>query len=364
MAVEDQLYRALAVLRVIVLVNAVGLNLWRRDNFDHPWAGVVAVVLMAAWTGFALWAYRDHARRTAWLLVADLGVAVALVLASPVVKGDGLRATIPGFWVMGALIAWAVHWHWRGGLIAAAALTLADISIRGELTQSNYGNIFLLLLGGPIIGYACENLQRMAAERDAAQRAAAVAEERTRLARAVHDGVLQVLSLVQRRGGELGGEFAELGRLAGQQESALRTLIRQQDAVAAPAGDVARSLTGALQGLASERVSVAVPADDVVLDVLRAEELVAAVGACLDNVRTHVGPDAPAWVLLEAVADEVVVTVRDEGPGIPEGRLAAAEGEGRLGVAQSIRGRVADLGGTATLSTGAWGTEWELTVPR
>lgn len=39
------------------------------------------------------------------------------------------------------------------------------------------------------------------------------------------------------------------------------------------------------------------------------------------------------------------MTVRDDGPGIPEGRLAQAEGEGRLGVALSIRGRLRDLGG-------------------
>ena len=30
----------------------------------------------------------------------------------------------------------------------------------------------------------------------------------------------------------------------------------------------------------------------------------------------------------------------------------------------SIRGRVADLGGTVELSTGSFGTEWELSVPR
>ena len=90
----------------------------------------------------------------------------------------------------------------------------------------------------------------------------------------------------------------------------------------------------------------------------------AAVAACLDNVAAHVGDDAPAWVLIEELPDRVEVTVRDEGPGIPSGRLERAEGEGRLGVAGSIRGRLEDLGGTATLATGSFGTEWELSVPR
>ncbi|MYQ91900.1 sensor histidine kinase, partial [Streptomyces sp. SID4946] len=96
-----------------------------------------------------------------------------------------------------------------------------------------------------------------------------------------------------------------------------------------------------------------------------ARELAAAVGAALDNVRRHAGADARAWILVEDEPADILVTVRDDGPGIPEGRLAEAEGEGRLGVAQSIRGRLRDLGGSAELiSVPGQGTEVELKVPK
>lgn len=93
-------------------------------------------------------------------------------------------------------------------------------------------------------------------------------------------------------------------------------------------------------------------------------ELVAVVEACLSNVRHHVGRDAPAWVLVEDLGDRVLVSVRDNGPGIPEGRIEEAAGQGRLGVRESIAGRIRDLGGEASLSTGSTGTEWEFDVPK
>lgn len=365
-AVQDQLFRALNILRVVVLLNAIGLNLYRADNFTHPALGVLAVIVLAGWTGYAWWAYRSAPRRTAVLLVADLVVALVAMEVSPVIKGAEMRATIPGFWVMGALLAWAVHWRWRGGLFAAACLTAADLSVRSVVTQSNYGNIFLLMIGGPIVGYVSELLQRSAFERDRAERAAVAAEERARLARAVHDGVLQVLSLVQRRGRELGGEFATLGGMAGEQEAALRALIRQQDSVSRDRAGSQIDLAAELEKLETRplRLVVVTPGVPVTVDAGRGRELLAAVEACLDNVARHVGEQAPAWLLLEDLADEVMVSVRDEGGGIADGRLAQARAEGRLGVRESICGRIEALGGTAVLLTGEQGTEWELTIPR
>lgn len=367
-AVEDRLFRALAILRVIVTVNLVGLNAYRRDNFDHPTTGLVITVVLVAWTAAALWLYDQHDSRRPWLLALDLAVATGAIMVTPLVKGPDFNATIPGFWVMGALLAWAIHWHWKGGLLAAVVLSTADLVLRSSIDQGNYGNVFLIMLGGTVVGYMCESLQRMASERDAAERARAAAVERTRLARVVHDGVLQVLALVQRRGDVDGGEWAELGRLAGEQERSLRALIRAQDTVpitAAP-GDES-DLSGALEALGARhhgRVEVVTPGVAIMLPTRTVEEFTAAVGACLDNVAAHAGDDATAWVLLEEDARGVTVSVRDDGPGIATGRLAAAAAEGRMGVTSSIRGRLLELGGTAEVQTGSWGTEWELTVPR
>ena len=87
--------------------------------------------------------------------------------------------------------------------------------------------------------------------------------------------------------------------------------------------------------------------------------------AALDNVRRHAGPGARVWILLEDEGDGARVTVRDDGAGFETGRLAEAAGRGRLGVAQSMRGRVTDLGGTTTIhSRPGEGTEVEFWVPR
>jgi len=110
---------------------------------------------------------------------------------------------------------------------------------------------------------------------------------------------------------------------------------------------------------------VSVPADPVLLEATVAEELAAAAGNALDNAAAHAGPDARAYVLVEDLGDTVTVSIRDDGVGISDGRLSAAVGEGRFGIAKSIVGRMDWLGGSAKLNTGpGCGTEWELTIPR
>ena len=362
--VKSQLFRALAVLRVIVLVNAAGLTIYRLDNFRSMMLALACLAVMVVWTAVALRAYAEPRLRELPLLVVDLVVALGLLAVTPVVKGDDFNASVPGFWVMGALFAWAIHYRRTGGLLAGVLLAGVDLAVRPDVTQANYGNAFLLVLGGLVVGHMCEALQRMAVERERAEREAAGAAERTRLNRVVHDGTLQVLALVKRRGTDLGADGAELARLAGEQERALRALLRA-DASPTTAGGGVLDLAAELARLERDgSVTVAMPATAVEVPRETAHEVVAVVRACLDNVARHVGEDAPAWVLVQAFPDRVDVSVRDEGPGIAPGRLEEAEAQGRLGVSASICGRMADLGGTATLTTGSWGTEWELVVPR
>lgn len=373
--VETTLFRALAVLRTVVLVYAVALNLARWEDFEHPLGAGLVVAGIVLWSVFVAWAYDEPRRRRTSLFVADLVVACAALLSTPLVQSEAMlerhASTIPSFWVMAAVLAWAVARGWVGGVVAAAIVSACDLSVRLQATGTTWGNIFLLLLAAGVVGYSTSRLREATEARAAAERLAATMQERARLARVVHDGVLQVLALVQRRGLELGGDAADLGRLAGEQEVALRALV-QGDTKALTAGPVGHvgpddevDLVERLTSLATRSVTVSGPGGPVPLPAAVADELASVVRACLDNVARHVGEDAPAWVLVEDLGGSVVVTVRDEGPGIPAGRLEAAEQEGRLGVRESVRGRIADLGGSATLVTGPdEGAEWELTVPR
>ncbi|WP_344610706.1 MacS family sensor histidine kinase [Dactylosporangium salmoneum] len=241
-----------------------------------------------------------------------------------------------------------------------------------SLPSSEYLGVSVWLLFAAAAAAGGLGLARHWSDRRAERRLAeqirreAAEAERNRLARPIHDGVLQVLALVQRHGAELGGTGAELASLAGEQEVALRTLLSGGATAPSARGRAEPGdLRTALTALASPTVEVAAPAGPVPLPQPAAAEVTAAVEAALDNVRRHAGPDARAWVLLEDEGDGVRITVRDNGTGFDPARLGEAAGEGRLGVAQSIRGRIEDLGGTTDIfSRPGQGTEIEIWVPR
>ncbi|MEU1679983.1 DUF5931 domain-containing protein [Micromonospora zamorensis] len=369
---EVPLWRALAVFRLASLAYVCVLAVRDADRYDHPYAVGALILVMAAWTATTAVGYARPVWRRWPLLLADLGVVLAIVLATPWVVGRAALSTgVPTMgvaWMAGPVLAWAVSGGRRRGTVAALLVAGADLTTRERIGQSSFTGVILMLLAGVVVGHVArlaasaeERLQR-AVELEAATR------ERERLARGIHDSVLQVLAMVQRRGADLPGEAGELARLAGEQEAALRALIAGTSPASAavlPDGTEAAAvdLRTLLGRYASTAVVLSAPATPVPLPRRVAGELAAATGAALDNVGRHAS--GRAWVLIEDEGATVTVSIRDEGPGIPEGRLTEAAAQGRLGVSQSIRGRVADVGGTVRIvSAPDAGTEIELTVPR
>ncbi|NSC21231.1 sensor histidine kinase [Streptomyces albus subsp. chlorinus] len=469
MSVEQPLWRALIGYRVLAALYALGVYAWTHGQYSSPVPGGVYLAVLACWT-FATLRYVGSAERcTVPFLVTDILLGLGGILLSPFVDGhERVGPTLPTIWVAGPVLAFALKGGWRWAAGASVLVGAANIVERGALTRSTFHNVLLVCVASVAIGYVIEVAR--ASERTLARalQIEAATRERERLARDIHDSVLQVLAMVQRRGTAIGGEAAELGRLAGEQEVALRALVSsgvaprrrpapgtarraavgedgpRASAAAVPEGphapDAERTGTGrtaaasaagrsaageagtgtagtgtALDGApgrstagttatgagtatgadvdgyagagvdvddgalcdvrallssyAASRVTFAEPGAPVLMPARAASELAAAVSAALDNVRKHAGDasgrEAQAWILLEDEPDAVIVTVRDDGPGIPAGRLADAEAEGRMGVALSIRGRLRDLGGTAELvSVPGQGTEVEMRVPK
>ena len=387
MSVEQPLWRALTAYRVLTMIYAVLLFAFSGDRYERPLVGVAFLGVLCVWTLATLPKVSGAVNCTKRFLVADLTVALTGILLTPLADAHAQSIdgpTLPSIWTAGAVLAYAIKGGWRWAAFASSLVAVANLIERGAPSADTLHNVLLVWVASIAIGYVVEVAR--ASERTLARalEIEAATRERERLARDIHDSVLQVLAMVQRRGTALGGEAAELGRMAGEQEIALRTLVagglsrpslvsedESEGAVVRvveepdPQDDAPVDLRTLLAPRAGAKVGLADPGAPVLLPPPAARELAAAVGAALDNVARHAGPDARAWILVEDWPDEVIVTVRDDGPGIPEGRLAQAEGEGRMGVALSIRGRLRDIGGTAELiSIPGQGTEVELKVPR
>lgn len=366
MGVEGSLWRALAVFRWLSLAYAAGLIVAHHDErYAHPSAGLLVLAGMAVWTVAATLLYR---RRSAALLVLDMAVGLAALAATYPVEGYALvrhgEPNLTVSWVVAPVLAWAVVWGMRGGVAGAVLVDAATVAVRPHPGTATIQSCVLVLLAAVVVAYVARLALDAQADLARAVEERAATAERERLARQIHDGVLQALALIHRRGAPLGGEAAELAALAATQEAALRDLVARGPATATGKADV-RDLINEAARAAAVPVEVSGPASPVPLPAGTAAELAAAVAAALDNVAKHAGPGARAWVLVEDEGSAVVVSVRDDGVGIAAGRLAEAAAAGRLGVAESIVGRLRTLGGEAVVGSGpGGGSEIELRVPR
>jgi signal transduction histidine kinase/phage shock protein PspC (stress-responsive transcriptional regulator) len=176
--------------------------------------------------------------------------------------------------------------------------------------------------------------------------------ERADIAAHLHDSVLQTLALIQRKADDPG----EVTRLARAQERELRGWL-----YAGPRGSRA-SLASAVTEVAHEVEDLhGIPIELVItgdrpLDV-GGSALVQALREALLNAVRHGAPPVSAYV--EVGSERVEAFVRDHGPGFDLDDVP----RDRLGVRESILGRMSRHGGTAALRRLEHGTEVSLSLP-
>jgi len=361
------LWRAEVVFRVVTLVICLFLIVKWQPIYRHAGVALAVGAAMIVVTAGGSWlALRARAHNVPFVLadvIVTAGLTALTAGAQTPIQLHGQMLTLTTIWAAGPTIEAAFVLGPVGGLFAAAVQFVVSALLAQTWQGRTLNSAVLLLIVGAVVGFVARVAVRAENElRSAASLQAAVAE-RERLARPIHDGVLQLLALVSRTGRDADDPWGTLAQAAGEQEAALRSLLTTSTPTVI---DLARRDLGEdLRALRSPRVTVSTPAERVQLPAQQATEVSHAVRAALANVATHAGDGAHAWVLLESGTDDVRITVRDDGVGMPAGRLDDAEREGRLGIAQSVRGRIRELGGTCTVTSAPGeGTSFEIVVPR
>jgi signal transduction histidine kinase len=179
-------------------------------------------------------------------------------------------------------------------------------------------------------------------------------EQRAEIAAHLHDSVLQTLALIQNRA----GASSEVARIARAQERELREWLYAEDGAAADplTGDLAAQLRATAAALEADHpvhMDVVAVGEPVVHPQ---PELAAAAREAMLNAARHAGGEVAVYV--ESAPGAVDVFVRDRGPGFDVDALP----EGRLGVRESIIGRMRRAGGHATVTSRETGTEVHLSI--
>lgn len=186
-----------------------------------------------------------------------------------------------------------------------------------------------------------------------AERAGRVrATERAEIAAHLHDSVLQTLALIQRRA----GNEHDVVRLARAQERELRGwLYRDPEQGAGQLSDGIKAAAAEVEDSLGHAVDVVTVGDCAMTE--RLEAVVQAAREAMLNAARHGG--GAVSVYLEVTDEAAEVFVKDRGPGFDPGSIPAD----RLGVRESMIGRMRRHGGTAAIASSADGTEVRLRLP-
>jgi signal transduction histidine kinase len=181
------------------------------------------------------------------------------------------------------------------------------------------------------------------------ERAARVREvQRAEIAAHLHDSVLQTLALIQNRA----GASSEVARIARAQERELRDWLFVGDTpVIADLATELRDAAAAIELDYPARIEVVTTGASVERP---GAALVAAAREAMLNAARHAGGDVSVY--LESSPSAIDVFIRDRGPGVDLDRLPAD----RLGIRESIIGRMSRAGGSATVRPGLAGAGTEV----
>ncbi|MBT2551408.1 ATP-binding protein [Arthrobacter sp. ISL-65] len=178
------------------------------------------------------------------------------------------------------------------------------------------------------------------------------ATERAEIAAHLHDSVLQTLALIQRRA----GNEHDVVRLARAQERELRGwLFKDPARDAGQLSDRIKAAAAEVEDSLGNAVDVVTVGDTEMTE--RHEALVQASREAMLNAARHGG--GPVSVYLEVSDGGAEVFVKDRGPGFELNSVP----HDRLGVRESIIGRMKRHGGNAAINSGPDGTEVRLRLP-
>lgn len=313
----------LMVVVAMVFVGSVDLG-------NGATAYLLPAVLVGA--GVALvWRQADNARRARWMEVGRRRRTLTLLRAA-----GGVVLVTAGVSGIFVLQGSAAH---LGSVLQAALAVLVGIT----------------LLAGP---YLVRMTQDLSEERLMRIRA----QERAEVAAHVHDSVLHTLTLIQRNAENAN----EVRRLARAQERDLRTWLYKPEGTGKDEADEPANLADAVRRNAAEiEDKHGVPIEVVVVGDCPLDEKIGAqmqaAREAMVNAAKYGGEGGAVQVYAEVEGKTVFVSVRDRGPGFDLDSIPAD----RMGVRESIIGRMERNGGTARLrAVPGGGTEVELEMER
>jgi signal transduction histidine kinase len=333
-----------------------------RSHLTHrlPAIALIAAALAVTFAASILRSVRPGFSVHPIAVVVELCVGAGLLIGNSLVEDGHQSQSLGSAWPLAGPLAAGIAFGPQVGAGAGIALGVAR-GVAGLLggphvaTISVVSSSVLYAFGGGVGGWVAARLRRSA--RTAAllaesESSLAVARQREDLARALHDGVLQTLSVVQRRSTD-----AELAALARRQELELRGYlfgIPNDDSLLVSLRDVARRH----EEVTGTRVTVVCPDDIDSVDSDLVDALRGAVTEALTNAAKH-GEARTAVVYIEQTDSSVFVSVKDDGLGFDPGSIT----EG-IGLTRSIRGRMADVRGRVeVVSTKGSGAEVRLWGP-